>query len=445
MGYKDGEFRFSACSTEQVAISNSRWGTNYSAMHLRYSAADNIPAPQSRLSADERESDEYIRSNVNWVQYRDSDGASGFAYPAYCGVKDGKRRDLYFTIDAPAYTLTNAWLTVNALPPFTGYVPAGARVSLSLMGFADDPAANQDFVVTDGMFEGQTPIVLQDNVLRDGVAAGKSLFTRRVGQRDLIRALNARVKALKNVWADNRRGQKAVFRLAVEAAGGVDDWGFSIGSAATPGVEAFFEGVEYRKRIGIFVNTGFENGLENWTVPKIWEENQLAVAQDPVDSANKCLRMCVTNMADSVSGIEVYQERNDSELVELLLGRPFSMSYRVYMPSSSPITKKSDALTQFGYYLFWSRDDDGTGRQMEFGKTATHDTVCDRWHTVESPVKILPTNIKDELRFYLQFRFGEVDRVANDGATIYYDDITVEFEDFYDFPEEETTFMMIVR
>ena len=238
-----GQIRFSGYSTEQVAISNKFEGTNYAAMHVRYSAPDNVPSPNPQLSAEEQACETYIRSTVNWVQYRDSDGTSGFSYPAYCGVKDGKLRDLFFTIDAPVYTLTNAYLTLNALPPFTGTVPKGAAVSLSLVGFADASSADEDFVVTDAMFDGQTPVLLQENVLRGGLSAGKSLFTDGVGQRNLIRALNARVKEaamVQKLGYTQRGGKKAVFRLTVENAGNEGDWGFSIGSAATPGVEAFF-------------------------------------------------------------------------------------------------------------------------------------------------------------------------------------------------------------
>ena len=174
------------------------------------------------------------------MQYRDSDGAAGFSYPAYCGVKDGKTRDLIFTFNAPEYTVTNAWLTLNALPPFTGTIPSGASVKLSLLGFVDAPAANTDLLVTDAMLEGQEEVVLQENVLLYGIAYGTSLLSEGLGQRNLIRALNARAKAAALANDGSAAGKKAVLRLSVTSRGGEDDWGFSIGSVATPGVEAFF-------------------------------------------------------------------------------------------------------------------------------------------------------------------------------------------------------------
>ena len=449
MGYNDGEFRFSGYSTEQVAISNKLEGTNYAAMHVRYSAPDNVPSPNPQLSAEEQACETYIRSTVNWVQYRDSDGKSGFSYPAYCGVKDGKPRDLFFTIDAPVYTLTNAYLTLNALPPFTGTVPKGAAVSLSLVGFADASSADEDFVVTDAMFDGQTPVLLQENVLRGGLSAGKSLFTDGVGQRNLIRALNARVKEaamVQKLGYTQRGGKKAVFRLTVENAGNEGDWGFSIGSAATPGVEAFFEAVEYRKRIKLFTNTGFEDGLTNWTLPSsVWTEEQAAIVEDPIDPSNHCLRFSITNFTASGS-LEVYQDyRGD---VEALRGRPYYISYRVYMPSSAPIKKRGTALTEFGYWLFWGREVDALGavsnKQIEFAKSAEASTSCDQWISY-STTKFLADNITEILRIYMQFRFGEIDKAANEGDTLYYDDVTVEFEDFYDYPKERKMFHLIVR
>ena len=444
MSVADGEFRFSGYTTATAAE------IGRSTMHVRYSAPDDVPpVPQPQLSAAEQASETYVRSTVNWVQYRDSDGTSGFAYPAYCGVKDGKTRDLYFTIDAPVYTLTNAYLTLNALPPFTGTVPKGAAVSLSLVGFADASSADEDFVVTDAMFDGQTPVLLQENVLRGGLSAGKSLFTDGVGQRNLIRALNARVKEaamVQKLGYTQRGGKKAVFRLTVENAGNEGDWGFSIGSAATPGVEAFFEAVEYRKRIKLFTNTGFEDGLTNWTLPSsVWTEEQAAIVEDPIDPSNHCLRFSITNFTASGS-LEVYQDyRGD---VEALRGRPYYISYRVYMPSSAPIKKRGTALTEFGYWLFWGREVDALGavsnKQIEFAKSAEASTSCDQWISY-STTKILADNITEILRIYMQFRFGEIDKAANEGDTIYYDDVTVEFEDFYEYPKERKMFHLIVR
>jgi hypothetical protein len=444
-----GQIRFSGYSTEQVAISNRLEGTNLAAMHVRYSAPDNVPSPNPRLSAEEQACETYIRSTVNWVQYRDSDGTSGFSYPAYCGVKDGKTRDLYFTIDAPAYTLTNAWLTLNALPPFVGSLPKGAQVSLSLVGFADAPAADEDFVVTDAMFAGQTPVLLQENVLRGGLSAGKSLFTDGVGQRNLIRALNARVKEaamVQKLGYAERGGKKAVFRLAVETAGNEGDWGFSIGSAATPGMEAFFEAIEYRKLIKLFSNTGFEEGLKNWTLSQSsWTDDQAGVVEDPTDPSNHCLRFSIKNL-ESTAWFQAYQSYRES--VETLRGRPYYVSYRVYVPSSAPIKKRTDKLTEFGWWIFWGMEVDNSGavsdKQIAGNRSADEGTACDKWREVRG-MYILPDNITEVLRIYVQFRFEEIDKAANEGDTIYYDDVIVEFEDFYEYPKERKMFHLIVR
>ena len=445
-----GQVRFYGGTSAEVDANNSLEGAQrYQAMHVRYSAPDDVPTPLPQLSTAEQASETYIRSTVNWVQYRDSDGASGFAYPAYCGVKDGKTRDLYFTIDAPAFTITNAWLTLNALPPFIGSLPKGAQVSLSLVGFADAPAENTDFVVTDGMFEGQAPILLQENVLRGGLLAGKLLFTDGVGQHNLIRALNARVKDAAFVGKlgyVQRGGKKAVFRLAVTEAGDTGDWGFSIGSAATPGVEAFFEAIEYRELIKLFSNTGFEEGLKNWTLNSSkWTAEQAGIVEDPVDPSNHCLRFSIRNL-DSVTWFQAYQSYSKS--VETLRGRPYYISYRVYVPSSAPIKNRDGKGKEFGYRLFWGKEITSSGnvsdKQIEPAKSADAGTVCDKWHEFRG-MKILPDNITQILRIYVQFRYEEVDRVANEGDTIYYDDVTVEFEDFYEYPKERKMFHLIVR
>jgi hypothetical protein len=299
------------------------------------------------------------------------------------------------------------------------------------------------------MFDGQTPVLLQENVLRGGLSAGKSLFTDGVGQRNLIRALNARVKEaamVQKLGYTQRGGKKAVFRLTVQDAGNEGDWGFSIGSAATPGVEAFFEAVEYRERIKLFVNTGFENGLKNWTrSSSAWTEEQVAVVEDPVDPSNHCLRFSVKNFT-SVNWFQVYQSY--SKDVESLRCRPYYISYRVYMPSAAPIIERGEKLEEFGYWLFWGKEVDDSGkvsnRQIEFAKSATAGTQCDKWHEY-STMKILPDNITETLRIYMQFRFGEEDIKANEGDTLYYDDVTVEFEDFYDYPKERKMFHLIVR
>jgi hypothetical protein len=446
----NGQLRFAGGTTEVVAQSNLLAGAElYPAQKICYSAPDGVPVPQPRLSAAEQAGESYVRSTVNWVQYRDSDGASGFSYPAYCGVKDGKTRDLYFTIDAPAYTLTNAWLTLNALPPFTGSLPKGAQVSLSLVGFADAPAADEDFVVTDAMFAGQTPVLLQENVLRGGLSAGKSLFTDGVGQRNLIRALNARVKEaamVQKLGYAERGGKKAVFRLAVETAGNEGDWGFSIGSAATPGMEAFFEAIEYRKLIKLFSNTGFEEGLKNWTLSQSsWTDDQAGVVEDPTDPSNHCLRFSIKNL-ESTAWLQAYQSYRES--VETLRGRPYYVSYRVYVPSSAPIKKRTDKLTEFGWWLFWGRGVDNSGavsdKQIAGNRSADEGTACDKWREVRG-MYILPDNITEVLRIYVQFRFEDVDRTANEGDTIYYDDVIVEFEDFYEYPKERKMFHLIVR
>jgi hypothetical protein len=118
------------------------------------------------------------------------------------------------------------------------------------------------------------------------------------------------------------------------------------------------------------------------------------------------------------------------------------------MPSSAPIKKRGEALTEFGYWLFWGHEVDSSGavsnKQIEFAKSAEASTLCDQWIS-HSTTKFLPDNITDILRIYMQFRFGEIDKAANEGDTLYYDDVTVEFEDFYDYPKERKMFHLIVR
>ena len=437
-----GEIRFSGGMSSLVAESNTLAGAEiYHAHSVRFSAPDNVPVPRPQLSAAEQASETYIRSNVNWVQYRDSDGASGFSYPAYCGVKDGKTRDLYFAIDAPAYTLTNAWLTLNALPPFAGTVPEGAKVSLSLMGFADGPLADTDFVVTDGMFEGQTPIVLQEDVIQGVLYAGKQLLSRRSAQRDLIRALNARVVSKSNVWAKDRTGQKAVFRLAVENAGGYSDWGFSVGSAATPGVEAFFEAIEYRKMLNIRLpNSDFESGLSGWKLsPANATANQISVVEDPLVPGNHCLRFKgVDTPADILA---VSQWLYDDAFARRLRSRIVKPSCRVYFPQK--LLYRSDKLTLYGHFYHVTKDDDGRNVNIGSIRWADNYKTAGQWLTVTGE-KIFPANQTVGFEFDVRF-VCNAPCDLNQGDEAYIDDIELIAEDFYDYPKEQKAFMMFVR
>ena len=424
-----GEFRFSGYSTAKVES-----GDATSAVHIDFDTVAGVTAPAPRLSAAERASDWYVRSTVEWAQYRDSDGAAGFSYPAYCGVKDGKTRDLIFTFDAPEYTVTNAWLSLNALPPFVGTIPSGANVSLSLLGFVDAPAANTDLIVTDAMLEGQEPIVLQEYLPFRGISAGGALFTDGLGQRNLIRALNARAKtaALANSGIS---GKKAVMRLSVTSPDLSFDWGFSIGSVATPGVEAFFECIEYRKWITLFTNTDFEDGMTGWTVSGTNAPGQVSIAEDPTDSSNHCLRFC--NTGTHSSNFEAVQSywSGQSAKVAALSGSPYVISTSTYMPSSNPITKKGSSRSEFGYYIFMSYlADTGASTQVATGRPVDEGTTTNSWRRSTSAVRLLP-DIKSEFRFYMQFRCNDaID--DNDGATFYVDDITVKVQDFYEYPKE---------
>ena len=414
-----------------------------SATRIFYSALDGVTAPVPRLSAEERASDWYVRSAVDWVQSRDGDGAAGFSYPAYCGVKDGKTRDLIFTFNAPEYTVTNAWLTLNALPPFTGTIPSGASVKLSLLGFVDAPAANTDLLVTDAMLEGQEEVVLQENVLLYGIASGTSLLSEGLGQRNLIRALNARAKAAALANDGSVSGKKAVMRLSVTSPDLSSDWGFSIGSVATPGVEAFFECIEYRKWIDIFTNTGFEDGMTGWTISnKTYTENQISVVEDPTDPSNHCLRFWNTDTPTAT--LEVQQTKTyPSSFLKSVSGRPCKVSYRVYLPSTNPLTKKTSSLTEYGWYILGGFPS-GSYSQMITGRACDDGSTKDKWLWTNRNPSILPDNLTSEFRMYFQFRFSTaVD--ADDDAMYYVDDITVKVQDFYEYPPERKGMTLILK
>ena len=432
-----GEFRFSGYNTTKVES-----GDAISAVHIDFDTVAGVTAPAPRLSAAERASEWYVRSNVEWVQYRDSDGAAGFSYPAYCGVKDGKTRDLMFTFNAPEYTVTNAWLSLNALPPFTGTIPAGARVKLSLLGFVDAPAANTDLLVSDAMLEGQEEVVLQDNVLLYGIASGTSLLSEGLGQRNLIRALNARAKAAA-LANSGISGKKAVLRLSVTSPNLSSDWGFSIGSVATPGVEAFFECIEYRKWITLFTNTDFEDGMTGWKVSnKTYTESQMSVIDDPTDPSNHCLRFWNTDTP--TADLEVVQSKAyPASFLKSIDGMPYRYSYRIYLPSSNPITRKGSSLTEYGWHIIGGYPS-GSFSQINWGRSCDESSTKDSWLWTRSAVRILPTNLTGDLRIYLQFRCSNAIDV-NDNAMYYVDDYNVEVQQFYDYPDEPKGMMLIFR
>jgi hypothetical protein len=439
-----GNIRFVGGTTAIVAESNKLAGAEiYSTQYIRYSSPDNIPSTISQLSAGEQESETYIRSAVKWVQYRDSDGSRGFSYPAYCGVKDGKTRDLYFAIDAPAYTLTNAWLTLNALPPFTGSVPQGARVSLSLVGFADAPSDNTDFVVTDAMFADQTPIVLQEDVIQGEIYAGKQLLSRRSAQRDLIRALNARVVSLSKLWAEKRTGQKAVFCLQVEDAGGTADWGFSIGSVATPGAEAFFEGIEYRKKLTISLpNSDFESGLSNWTVsPDTATANQISVVEDPLVPGNHCLRFKGVDTPKEM--FSVSQWMYDDKLVRSLRSRAFKMSCRAYFPQKL-LRRDGDTLTLYGFFYQVTKNENNSSVNIDSVRWADDYKEAGKWLTVEYTDKVFLANQTSGFSFSIRFECSKPCDL-NMGDEAYIDDLYLTTEDFFEYPKEQNAFIMVVR
>ena len=454
--------RFNPDHELYAGTGNSFWPTGYStdtaaaadpagskpAMHIVFSAPDDVPAPSSRLSADEQASDRYVRSAVDWVQYRDSDGAAGFSYPAYCGVKDGKTRDLIFTFDAPAYSVTNGWLTVNALPPFAGTVPAGAKVSLSLLGFVDAPSAGEDLLVTDAMLEGQEPVLLQEYMPVGGITAGRELFTDVFGQRILLRALNARAKSAyvnEKKKADQRTGRKAVLRISVDAeTAGAEDWGFSIGSVATPRFEAFFECVEYRENVVLLVNRGFENGLEGWTIKNTsYTENQIAVVEDPLDSSNHCLRF--QNIDTPTATLEVNQIYGDDALVQKLKTMPYWTTYRLYMPTDHPITKRS-GLTEYGYMYIYGKDASNRDIVCGDGRIVDYDSAKGSWINCKGSFKYFNNSEQMHYQFKVIIQFICTNpQDVNQGDMFYIDDFAVNFEDFYEIPPEPSGMRLIIR
>ena len=414
----------------------------HKAIYVEFAAHDDeVAAPASHLTAEERASDWYVTRKVDWVQYRGSDGTSGFSYPAYCGVKDGVAYDLLFTFDAPECTLTNAWLALNALPPLTGTVPAGAKVSLSLLGFVDAPAYGEDLLITDAMLGGQTPVQLQDNVVAGGVTNGKMLFTDGVGQRDLIRALNARAKAAALANDGSRSGKKAVMRLSVTSPVGADDWGFSIGSVATPGVESFFECIEYRKWTRLFLNMDFESGFAHWgNVRSSFTAEQLDVVEDPTDSSNHCLRFCNTGLAATTYSIQ-QSYAGATGFIESLRGQPYRTFARVYMPSSAPFTSVGGSITEFGRFILYNAYSQPT-RIIE-KRIVDYATPTDKWTTISMGKGVFDNVIASEMRAYFYFTIGARD--LDDGATAYIDDVVVEVENFYEYPKEREGMTLIFK
>lgn len=432
-----GEFRFSGYSTETAATNPAT-----AAMHVVYSAEDEIAPVTSHLMDGERMGADYVKSSVSWVQYRESDGTMGFEYPAWCGVWNGKRRDLVFVFDAPAYTLTNAWLTLTALPPFVGSAPDDANVSLSFLGFVDAPAANADLEVTDAMLEGYEPFILQTSLPIRSLVAGQNLFTNARGQRDLIRMLNKRAKDAAFAGV-GRTGKKAVLRLSVTSDTAVD-WCFSLGSVATPRVESFFEGVEYRKEIAIFTNGDFENGLEGWTIsPMPHTESQIAVVTDPTDSGNHCLRLC--NCDNLPKGIDMYCSSYDKETIKRYRGYPARVTYRIYVDPAHPFVKRGTNLTEFGYFIWVYHDAEKKATvQHSFGRMADNTTQTGGWRTVSDGGNLFPSAEQDYERLYIQHRF-DATLDANSGTAWYVDDVQLYVEDFYEYPKERMGLVVSVR
>lgn len=433
----EGEFRFAGYATETAATNSA-----IAAMHIVFSAEDEVAPVAPHLAEAERTSAEYVKSVVSWVQYRESDGACGFEYPAWCGVRNGKRRDLVLAFDASAYTVTNAWLTLTALPPFAGSVPADANVTLELLGFVDSPSANADLEVTDAMLAGQEPFVLQPSLPIRSLTAGQNLFTDRLGQRNLIRLLNKRAKDAA-LAGTGRTGKMAVLRLSVTSDTAAD-WCFSLGSVATPRVESFFEGVEYHKEIALFPNGDFEDGLAGWTIsPETYTQDQIAVVTDPTDPSNHCLRLC--NGGDLPSWIEMYCSNSDKKTINRYRGYPARATYRVYVDPAHPFVRRNAGLTEFGYFLWLYYDsEEKTSVQHVTGRMADDMTQTGCWRTVSEGSKPFPLVEQDYARLYVQHRF-DATTDANSGTTWYVDDVQLFVEDFYEYPKEQTGLMVIFR
>lgn len=432
-----GEFRFSGYKTETAATNPAT-----AAMHVVFSAEDEVAPVAPHLTEGERTGADYVKSTVSWMQYRESDGTRGFEYPAWCGVRNGRRRDLIFVFDAPAYTLTNAWLTLTALPPFAGSVPDDANVSLSFLGFVDAPAANADLEVTDAMLEGQEPLVLQASLPIRSLVAGQNLFTNARGQRDLIRTLNRRAKDAAFAGV-GRTDKKAVLRLSVTSDTAAD-WRFSLGSVATPRVESFFECVEYRKEIAIFSNGDFENGLEGWTIsPTSHTESQIAVVTDPTDPGNHCLRLC--NCDNLSGGIDMYCSNSDKETINRYRGYPARVTYRIYVDPEHPFVNRGTNRTEFSYFIWLYHDSEKkTTAQPAYGRMADNETQTGSWRTAGSGSKLFPSVEQDYERLYIQHRFdATID--ANSGTTWYVDDVQLYVEDFYEYPKERFGLVVSIR
>ena len=183
--------------------------------------------------------------------------------------------------------------------------------------------------------------------------------------------------------------------------------------------------------------------MTGWTITTAtYTENQMSVIEDPTDPSNHCLRFWNTDTPPAM--LEIMQAAPFSAaFLKSVSGRPCKVSYRVYLPSTNPLTKKTSSLTEYGWYILGGFPS-GSYSQMITGRACDNGSTKDKWLWTNRNPSILPDNLTSEFRMYFQFRFSTaVD--ADDDAMYYVDDITVKVQDFYEYPPERKGMTLILK
>lgn len=191
-------------------------------------------------------------AEANWVQYAEATG-TGYAYPAVLGRVDGRDRNLILRVPLTvAQTLTTAALNLVVTPTGAAKmaIPAGVGVDVWALGVQDvaddaDPVLPVNpFLV--GTADARTllggapvrlgTVAVGGTVLQPGQTLGGTAAFRAA----LTDWLNAQIAAGTTPSAGRRH---VVLRVNATAAtpAAAGDWGFGIGSAATPGLASSLE------------------------------------------------------------------------------------------------------------------------------------------------------------------------------------------------------------
>ena len=426
-----GEVRFAAWKSTSV----DEQGNPRRTTRLEFSASDADVSPLvEQLDAEARTSENYAKRAVTWVQYEE-DGTRGFEYPAWGGVRGGVARDLVFLVPFPEYTVEQSWLSLQLLAPAEGNLPSGAKVSLVALGVVPE-VAKKDMLISAADLEGQTPVLIAENVLpRTGLAEGAAFRLSDVQQRDLQRWINATVVS-RSQNLEERTGLMAVLKLKVEDASAATDWRFGLASVATPGLSSFLETVDYRVMKQIVKNPGFEDGKTSWSLGNRSEVSDVVV--DPTDPENHCLRLC--NYDTAVTSASAGQNTYNAGY-EWLNGRKYVFKMRVYQPSSAPLTSASEFV--YGIMQTWHKNASGSnvGDRWSEGKKMEMGSPCDQW--IEKSVS---GTVKSKVNFGFNADVSlRMTANSGTGATAYVDDVEVWVEDFYQVPKEKTGLLLILR